>query len=101
MKYKYSPLFCILSTDGFLKPISTFEALISAGAYPRKLDDTEKETLENVMMKNKTRPICLFMEGTTTNGRGLLEFVDVFKRLDVKKINVCIEYLKYDIELSN
>lgn len=96
MKCIYSPVFCALSSDGYVRPLTVLEALLYAGSYPRKFRNDEQLTLVDLLkMNDKLKPICIFIEGTTTNGRGFLEFIDVFKRVDVTYINVCMECLKF------
>ncbi|KAF8895927.1 hypothetical protein CPB85DRAFT_1229708 [Mucidula mucida] len=57
---------------------------------------TEPESLEDIQ-KTSDGPVVVFPECTTSNGRGLLRFSDVFKRkVPVKAFNVFMMCVRYD-----
>ncbi|KAF8812348.1 hypothetical protein BYT27DRAFT_7132843 [Phlegmacium glaucopus] len=57
---------------------------------------SKKNTLEDIR-RTASRPIVVFPECTTSNGRGLLRFADVFhQNVPVKKYQVFILCVRYD-----
>jgi hypothetical protein len=65
-----------------LTPLSLAQLLLFTGHTPASLPPPAHTatTLPSLQRRAKAegRPICVLPEGTTTNGRGLLRFVDVF-----------------------
>ncbi|KAJ3475054.1 hypothetical protein NLI96_g12090 [Meripilus lineatus] len=55
------------------------------------------ETFESIR-SNADRPLVIFPEGTTSNGRSLLRFAEVFKGIDVpvKRFQVFVMCVRYD-----
>ena len=66
-----------------------------AGHVPPFDISPEKSTLEEIR-RTASRPIVVFPECTTSNGRGLLRFADVFHQdVPVKKYQVFIACVRY------
>ncbi|KAF9075938.1 hypothetical protein BDP27DRAFT_1314760 [Rhodocollybia butyracea] len=75
-------LFTILKETGRVPSPTT------AGARPRSLDE---------IRKTSDRPVVVFPECTTSNGRGLLRFADIFREsLPIKGWNVFVMCVRYD-----
>ncbi|KAJ3218288.1 hypothetical protein HK099_005117 [Clydaea vesicula] len=79
------------------------------GKSPINLIEEEKSnkdllTLKDYLKKNKRNfdsPLCIFPEGTTSNGRGLLRFLPVFEKfspLELKNLTLNFICLKYPHE---
>ncbi|KAL2916322.1 hypothetical protein HK105_204078 [Polyrhizophydium stewartii] len=99
--FRFTPTFLHISSSGLVRPLSFWQALFSAGEYPN-LDDQRDTThladfLKQQSLLKHTPPIVVFPEGTTSNGRGLLKFLPVFKDMDLDelKIQIRIIGLKY------
>ena len=70
------------------REISLFQLIRCTGLAPLTVEDLPEEsimTLESLQKraKSKGRPLLIFPEGTTSNGRGLLRFASVFKGIQV------------------
>ncbi|KAJ3776589.1 hypothetical protein FB446DRAFT_817321 [Lentinula raphanica] len=80
-------------------PVSLFTMLRETGSAPPYASATKHtpQSLEEIR-KTSNRPIVVFPECTTSNGRGLLRFASLFKQhsLPVKGWNVFIMCVRYD-----
>ncbi|KAJ8323753.1 hypothetical protein BDV3_001777 [Batrachochytrium dendrobatidis] len=89
-----SPVFLHISSNGMVRQISFWEALMEAGNYPDLDDEPDKVTFVDFIKKyNKSScvaPIVIFPEGTTSNGRGLLKFMNVFKDMNPDELDIQI-----------
>ncbi|KAI8930343.1 hypothetical protein BC831DRAFT_440152 [Entophlyctis helioformis] len=100
--FRYAPVFLHVAANGHVRPMTFWQALSSAGSYP-DLDDAKDLVKLGDYIKQITKsavfvpPIVVFPEGTTSNGRGLLKFLPVFKDVDLDELNVQIHIvgLKY------
>ncbi|THH17955.1 hypothetical protein EW146_g2953 [Bondarzewia mesenterica] len=87
-----------ISIIGF-RQVSLLSILRSTGEVPlfnAILDDTKGNSLEEIR-KTASRPVVVFPECTTSNGRGLLRFAELFSGRDVptggcKVFVMCIRY---------
>jgi len=80
--FKFNPTFIKIYENGKVKPISFLEAIKITGSYPELKEEEGIVTLKDIIKESKekkTGPIVVFPEGTTTNGKGLLKFLPVFK----------------------
>jgi hypothetical protein len=82
--YSYNPVFVQVYTDSHkVKPISLWQAITNTGNMPTTAPKNETlysvKDLSKLAKNNKMGPIVVFAEGTTTNGRALLQFVSLFK----------------------
>jgi len=76
--------------------VSLFKMITLAGHVPPFDLGSRKVTLEEIR-RTASRPIVVFPECTTSNGRGLLRFADVFhQNVPVKKYQVFILCVRYD-----
>jgi hypothetical protein len=64
------------------KTVSLISVLRATGQVPPYDSNTQSSTLEEIRQA-ADRPIVVFPECTTSNGRGILRFADVFKDYDV------------------
>ena len=63
--------------------VSLFGMLAATGHVPGEYaEEAEFSSFEAIRMK-ADRPVVVFPECTTSNGRGLLRFADVFAGIDV------------------
>jgi hypothetical protein len=72
--------------------VSLLTAILSTGHVPSSLQTgCSCDSLEDIRKKAK-RPIVLFPECATSNGRGMLHFADIFRDVDVpvKDYNIFI-----------
>jgi len=73
-----------------------FKMITLIGHVPPFGISPKKTTLEEIT-RTASRPIVVFPECTTSNGRGLLRFADVFHQdVPVKKYQVFIACVRYD-----
>jgi len=81
---------------GFRK-VSLVSMLRATGQVPPYNTNTSLSTLEEIRHA-ADRPIVVFPECTTSNGRGILRFSDVFKGYDVpvKGFQVFVMCVRYD-----
>ena len=81
--------------SGF-RQVSLLSAIFATGREPLFRDGQTSEPLESIL-KRAGRPVVVFPECTTSNGRGLLRFASVFKnmRVPVKGRNVFIMCVRY------
>ncbi|KIK65364.1 hypothetical protein GYMLUDRAFT_219320 [Collybiopsis luxurians FD-317 M1] len=78
--------------------VSLFRMLRESGRTPTHVAtvDAKPRLLEEIRKTSK-RPVIVFPECTTSNGRGLLRFADIFRQsLPVKGWNVFIMCVRYD-----
>nr|KAJ3420393.1 Calcipressin-1 [Polyrhizophydium stewartii] len=95
--FRFTPTFLHISSSGLVRPLSFWQALFSAGEYPN-LDDQRDTThladfLKQQSLLKHTPPIVVFPEGTTSNGRGLLKFLPVFKDMDLDELKIQIRII--------
>ncbi|KAJ3910180.1 hypothetical protein F5879DRAFT_790181 [Lentinula edodes] len=81
-------------------PVSLFTLLKETGRAPPYTSVTGATTTLSLdeIRKTSGRPVVVFPECTTSNGRGLLRFAELFKQtsLPVKGYNVFIMCVRYD-----
>ncbi|CAL1701382.1 unnamed protein product [Somion occarium] len=85
------------SIVGF-RPVSLLSMILATGNVPLDSESCKDYlSLEEIRSK-ADRPVVVFPECTTSNGRGLLRFADVFKGVDVpvKKFKVFLMCVRYD-----
>jgi len=76
--------------------VSLFKMITLVGQVPPFDISPKKGTLEEIR-RTASRPIVVFPECTTSNGRGLLRFADVFHQdVPVKKYQVFVACVRYD-----
>jgi len=96
---KFNPIFVKIFETGKVKPVSFLEAIKNIGSYPQLKEEEGAISLKDVInesKKNKMGPIIVFPEGTTTNGKGLLKFLPVFKDFTPKDdITLHVYTIKY------
>jgi len=96
---KYNPTFVKIFENGKVKPVSFLEAIKLNGSYPELKEEEGSVTLKDVIKNSKEKkmgPIIIFPEGTTTNGKGLLKFLPVFKDFTPKDdITLHVYSIKY------
>ena len=69
--------------------------ITSAGHVPPFDISPKKSTLEEIR-RTASRPLVVFPECTTSNGRGLLRFADVFRQdVPVKNYQVFVVCVRY------
>ena len=79
--------------------VSLFKMITLAGHVPPFHISPKKSTLEEIR-RTASRPIVVFPECTTSNGRGLLRFADIFHQdVPVKKYQVFIACVRYVLNL--
>jgi hypothetical protein len=80
------------------REVSLLFMIRSTGQVPPfgvSASDSSVRTLEDIR-KRADRPVVVFPECTTSNGRGLLRFADVFgEKVPVKKYQVCVMCVRY------
>ncbi|KAH9482933.1 hypothetical protein JR316_0005033 [Psilocybe cubensis] len=80
--------------SGF-RQLSLLSMIIHTGGVP-PYGSMECRPLEDIR-RSASRPIVVFPECTTSNGRGLLRFADVFRQtVPVKKFQVFVVSIRYD-----
>jgi hypothetical protein len=77
-----------------MSPISPYQALFSAGNYPIAKSVGKSYSVSELVTKLR-KPLVFFIEGTTSNGRGLLQFIDVFDQTPTKNLRIEYDYLKF------
>nr|CAG8628812.1 14390_t:CDS:2 [Entrophospora candida] len=108
LTFRYDPIFTqIYSSTNELRPISLWKAINQISSYP-ELEPSSSgiKTLEfsrlinDDYIKNSKRPIVIFPEGTTSNGKALLKFIPIFRDLTLPSIkniiNIHIISVRYD-----
>ncbi|CAJ0748602.1 24838_t:CDS:2, partial [Entrophospora sp. SA101] len=108
LAFRYDPIFTqIYSSTNELRPISLWKAINQISSYP-ELEPSSPgiKTLEfsrlinDDYIKNSKRPIVIFPEGTTSNGKALLKFIPIFRDLTLPSIkniiNIHIISVRYD-----
>ncbi|KAJ7591164.1 hypothetical protein C8J56DRAFT_934846 [Mycena floridula] len=75
---------------------SLLSSIRLTGQVPRPNLESPARSLENII-KSESRPIVVFPECTTSNGRGLMRFAEIFhKSLPVKEFQVFVLCVRYD-----
>ncbi|KAL6595934.1 hypothetical protein U3516DRAFT_646460 [Neocallimastix sp. 'constans'] len=96
---KFNPVFVKIFEDGKVKQISFLEAIKNNGSYPELKEEEGAVSLKDIIKESKEQkkgPIVVFPEGTTTNGKGLLKFLPVFKEFTPKDdITLHVYSIKY------
>ncbi|KAI8886061.1 hypothetical protein K501DRAFT_293046 [Backusella circina FSU 941] len=99
----YNPMFVQVYTDSDkVKPITLWQAVRSTGRMPTSAPKDETlysvKELSRLAKQKHLGPIVVFAEGTTTNGRALLQFAPLFKDYAVtdKDGDFHIMAFKYD-----
>jgi len=85
--FKFNPIYVKIYENGKVKSLSFLEAIKITGSYPELKEEEGAVSLKDIIKKSKekkTGPIVVFPEGTTTNGKGLLKFLPVFKDFSPK-----------------
>ncbi|KAI8807544.1 hypothetical protein BJ742DRAFT_811991 [Cladochytrium replicatum] len=102
---RHAPIFVQVFGDGSVKPVGFWGAVYSAGSYPTSATlnngSSDTTTLSQLATNAKLKgigPIVVFPEGTTSNGRGLLKFLPVFKGVDLDKQRIHTFGIKYEYE---
>ncbi|KAG9302321.1 hypothetical protein G9A89_008813 [Geosiphon pyriformis] len=106
LAFRYDPVFTQLyPTTNTLRPISLWTAIKLTGSYPDMEPPSDLTTysltqLVSFAKSNGWGPIVLFPEATTSNGRALLKFSDVFKEFSppVQNVKILIMNMNYDYE---
>ncbi|KAJ3373015.1 hypothetical protein HDU91_001448 [Kappamyces sp. JEL0680] len=78
--YRYAPLFLLVTLDGKVVPASPLQALVRSGSNPA-LDPAAVSLEEFLDGYTDSVPLVIFPEATTSNGRGLLQFMVQFARV--------------------
>jgi len=103
--FRFNPTFVKIFESGKIKPISFLNAIKFTGSYPELKEEENAVSLKDIIKESKEKkigPIVIFPEGTTTNGRGLLKFLPVFKDFTPKDdINVHVYSIKYQFHGRN
>ncbi|KAJ3091213.1 hypothetical protein HK102_001297 [Quaeritorhiza haematococci] len=97
----YNPTFVEVSLDGNVRTCSMWSALSRVGNASAPSETKGWTTLADVAescRKGSLGPVVVFPEGTTSNGRGLLRFLPVFKNIDFAKHRIHIVAFRYDYE---
>ncbi|KAI6130559.1 hypothetical protein EDD16DRAFT_1470768 [Pisolithus croceorrhizus] len=84
------------AVKGF-RQMSLFSMIWATGRTPDRLSFNSISQLKE-LRQSAERPVVVFPECTTSNGRGLLRFVDVFEgaRVPTKQFEVFIMCIRYD-----
>ncbi|KAI6047280.1 hypothetical protein EDC04DRAFT_2622580 [Pisolithus marmoratus] len=84
------------AVKGFYQ-LSLFSMIWATGHTPDRLSSNSISQLKE-LRQSAERPIVVFPECTTSNGRGLLRFVDVFEgaRVPTRQFKVFIMCIRYD-----
>ncbi|CAG8547465.1 3270_t:CDS:2 [Funneliformis mosseae] len=106
LTFRFDPIFTqYYPATNTLRPISLWKAIWTTGSYPNLDPPIETETftlqeLINYAKAKRSRPIVIFPEGTTSNGRALLKFNPIFKNVSipVNDFKIHIFTVRYDFE---
>jgi len=81
---------------GFFK-VSLLQMITCTGRSPLEASRVNHSSLEEIR-SSANRPVVVFPECTTSNGRGLLRFAEIFKRyiVPVKGFKVFVVCIRYD-----
>lgn len=84
------------AVKGF-RQMSLFSMIWATGHTPDRLTSNSVSQLKK-LRQSAERPVVVFPECTTSNGRGLLRFADVFEgaRVPTKELQVFIMCIRYD-----
>ncbi|KAJ3308977.1 hypothetical protein HDV04_000582 [Boothiomyces sp. JEL0838] len=94
--FRFSPIFLQVSKEGKVRGVSGWQML---GECSQILDFTDGMTLKEYLKEDRTNlPLVIFPEGTTSNGRGVLQFLPVFEGFNPQEFNLCVQIvgLKYE-----
>ena len=93
LAFRFAPLFLFVNLKGQVVPLNTWQAIWYAGS----LLETPGTSLESFVKSYRgARPLLLFPEGTTSNGRGLLTFFPF--DFTLLKVNLRLIGLKYEYQ---
>ncbi|KAI9293511.1 hypothetical protein K502DRAFT_350948 [Neoconidiobolus thromboides FSU 785] len=99
LQMKYNPVFTkICSKTGRLSKDTLWNSIINFGKLTILKDNDSHELNEFIQcVKNEgLGPIVIFLEGTSTNGRGVLKpITDLFNDLNEDNLNMRVVYIKY------
>jgi len=70
-QYRYNPVFLKVGLDGQVTPHSMFSGIFGVTEIIKAGEVSLEDYIDSY---NSIRPVVLFPEGTTTNGRGILEW---------------------------
>ncbi|KAJ3324772.1 hypothetical protein HDV06_006080 [Boothiomyces sp. JEL0866] len=93
---RFSPIFLQVSKDGKVRGVSGWQML---GECSQILDFKDGLALKQYLKEDRTGlPLVIFPEGTTSNGRGVLQFLPVFEGFNPQEFNLCVQVvgLKYE-----
>lgn len=93
LQFRYNPIFLNVALDGGI-----YETGMLAGVWNSSRDaPTPSPTNLDDFLKSYrfSNPIVLFPEGTTTNGRGLLEFGIDLSQISAENVRIDVVGLKY------
>jgi hypothetical protein len=93
----FSPIFLSVCVDGTVKECLPFDMILNCTNVDCSVGIPLDQFLKNY---KSNRSIILFPEGTTSNGRGILSFLPVFRDFDVlqHKIDFKVAGIKYTWE---
>ncbi|RIA84836.1 hypothetical protein C1645_742030 [Glomus cerebriforme] len=106
LAFRFNPIFTqYYPATNTLRPISLWRAIWTTGSYPNLDSPVGIETftlkeLVNYAKTNQSKPIVIFPEGTTSNGRALLRFNPIFKDIliPINDFKIHIFTVRYDFE---
>lgn len=89
--HQASKIYSSLSIRGFRR-VSLLEMIRISGRTPEGLQSNAESSLEELRQSVHHHPIVVFPECTTSNGRGILRFANIFEgfTLPVERFNVFI-----------
>jgi 1-acylglycerol-3-phosphate O-acyltransferase len=93
LQSRYNPVFLNVALDG-----TVYQTGVIGGIWNCSVDAPESgsSSLQSFLDSyQSTNPIVLFPEGSTTNGRGLLEFGIDLSKIEISKVRIDIIGLKY------
>ncbi|RGB31246.1 hypothetical protein C1646_671054 [Rhizophagus diaphanus] len=106
LAFRFDPIFTQhYPATNTLRPISLWKAIWTTGSYPNLdppigIETFTLQELVNYAKTNQSKPIVIFPEGTTSNGRALLKFNPIFKDISipVKNFKIHIFTVRYEFE---
>ncbi|KAG4304898.1 hypothetical protein PORY_001573 [Pneumocystis oryctolagi] len=100
LTFKYNPIFTICFSDTpFVKHVSGIKLIFYMLSTPKKSSYKDCVTLDNLSKLYPNRIICVFPEGTTSNGCGLLLFTQSLQSI-APQSKVFPLSIKYDPYLT-